>query len=131
MTTQAMAMSAPVAPDQTPTLALDPRVLGVLRSAGGPVGLNLLLLFGHDPTACDTAQGFAQRIHCPVKEVEQALRALAESGVIRASRGPGDGARISYWLSGSAELFTVLGQIIRMYTQGPEGRRQLFRAFSS
>jgi len=130
MTAHAATINASVPPPRPAPTSLDPRVLGVLRCAGGPIGLNLLLLFGHDPTACDTAQGFAQRIHCPVEDVEQALRTLVDSGLVRTSQGPGNGSRVSYWLSGSGELFAVLGQIVGTYAHGPEGRRLLFRALS-
>lgn len=132
MTGEAMAVST-LAPQRTVRSApasLDPRVVGVLRCAGGPVGLNLLLLFGHEPTACDTAQGFAQRLPCPAEDVEQALQALVLVGIVRISQRPGDPARTSYWLSDDAELFRVLGQIVSAYASGPDGRRLLFRALA-
>jgi hypothetical protein len=133
MSAPSMAMSRPVPlgvtrPAQS---ALDPRVIGLLRCAGGPVGLNLLLLFGHEPTACDSAQGFAHRIHCRAADVDEALQGLARAGIVRTSQRPGDATRTSYWLSGDVELFAVLGQIVRTYSSGPEGRHLLFRALTA
>jgi hypothetical protein len=115
------------------TTELDPSLASLIQAAGGLVGLNVLLLFGHDPTTCDTAHGLARRLQFPVSEVSQALTTLADSGVIRYSQRPGASASASlaYWLSEDAVVFRALSRLIKTYCAGPGARRALFRALPS
>lgn len=107
--------------------ALDPRLSELMSAAGGMAGLNLLLLFGRDPTACDTAAGFALRLQRPVSEVNQALLRLSQIGILCASPGPGRSGHPSYWLSTEAPLATSLRRLVQAYTSSPAERRALLR----
>ena len=110
---------------------LEPSLGRLVAAAGGPVGLNVLLLFGQDPMTCDTAQGLAMRLHHPVADVREALASLSDNGVLRASERPGKAAHVSYWLSEDSTLFSALRDLIAAYTAGPSERRLLLRAISS
>lgn len=100
----------------------------LLRAAGDLTGLNLLLLFGHEPMTCDTELGFARRLDRPPDDVRVALDSLRASGVLEASQHPTDADRVSYWLSEDSTLFSALGRLIEAYGAGPDERRGLLRA---
>lgn len=124
-------MTQSVQPKREEDGGLAPHLAHLLTAARNRVGLHMLLLFGHDPTACDTASGFALRLHCPVAEVDDALRALRERGILGASRCPGADAPTAYWLSEDAGLFRSLGDLVKTYSSDPDGRRHLFRALGA
>lgn len=94
-------------------------------AAGGQAGLEVLLLFGREPMTCDTAEGFAMRVHRPVAEVGEALGLLKERGVLCASRPRGDRDPVSYWMPADTMLFSALNRLASAYLAGPTGRRLL------
>ncbi len=77
---------------------------------------------------CDTAQGFALRVHHPLPEVREALVSLSDVGVLQSSRHPRDVGHISYWLSEDSTLFAALRSLRDAYMADPARRRTLLRA---
>lgn len=118
--------------NETPVgyIPLDPRVSELVSAASGEVGLDLLLLFGRDPMTCDTADGFAMRLHQPVDEVRDALSCLSNHGLVRISEGPSNTSQVSYWLREESSLFSSLSHLVEFYLAGPLERRRLLRSIS-
>jgi hypothetical protein len=108
--------------------ALAPGLHWLLSSAGDPVGLALLVVFGHDPATCDTAIGFAARLQRPVPEIAAALTGLVLAGVVETSSPSARNAAVSYWLSHDVPVWASLREFVRLYASGPAGRRRLIRA---
>jgi hypothetical protein len=113
----------------SPTLALDTGLSRLLAAAGSRAGLNLLLLFGHDPMTLDTAEGFASRVQFPVAEVSDALAGLQQIGVVQSCRRDGRTSKhVSYWLSEDAKVYETIRELGLLYLSGPAARHALLAA---
>jgi hypothetical protein len=109
------------------TPGLEPGLRRLCAAARNLAGLNVLLVFGRDPMACDTASGFALRLQRPEAEMREALGSLAEHGVLAQSRRTDDPATVSYWLA-EGSVFPTLRALLAMWTADPGTRCDLFRA---
>ena len=104
------------------SITVDPSVSRLLAAAGSQTGLEIILVFGHDPLAFDTAAGFAERTRMPQVDVQSALDSLRDSGVLRTSNWMRGGRQTFYWLSEDASNLAALGRLMKAYRSGPEHR---------
>jgi len=111
-----------------PTWESDPAVGRLVSAAKSAAGLNILILFGQDPLACDTPQGFAMRLRYPVDQVQDALESLHAGGVLSVSEGQASGPRACYWLPAGGGLPTAVRRLFEAYMTGPRERGALVRA---